>query len=49
MILKLYDQMKDAIESGEEDQTWIDAPPSDGKATHHSVMYVNSSRDQVRL
>jgi hypothetical protein len=33
-ILEMYDQMKEAMESGTEYQTWLDPPPADERLAH---------------
>lgn len=34
VILEMYDQMKAAMESGGEYQTWLDPPPADERVAH---------------
>jgi hypothetical protein len=36
VYLEMYDQMKVAMESGEEYQTWLDPPPADERVAHKS-------------
>jgi hypothetical protein len=33
-ILEMYDQMKAAMESGREYQTWLEPPPADERVAH---------------
>lgn len=34
VIMEMYDQMKLAMESGGEYQTWLEPPPSDERVAH---------------
>jgi hypothetical protein len=36
MILEIYDQMKEAMDSGTEYQTWLEPPPADERVAHRN-------------